>query len=89
MGQIHREGMDKNVTVPKAGYAITIGHCLEQVGVGGLAPTPAGQGQSPGGGPGGEVRGNSGDPAVHSTKQRPRNTLSWYIFICVHVLHKN
>ena len=33
VGQIRREGMDESVIVPKAGYAMTVGHCLEKVGV--------------------------------------------------------
>ena len=60
--------------VPKAQYAITKGHCSIQLGVwgeGGAVSSPAGPGQSTGGG---EAHGSSEKFAFYSTKKRPKNT---------------
>ena len=73
VGQICREGMDESGILPKALYAMTVGHCLEQQGVWERCNPPVDPGQSFGGGPGGEAPGSSDDPAVHSTKNVPKN----------------
>ena len=87
VGQICREGMDERDILPKARYAMTVGHCLELLGVWGHCKPPVGPGQSPGMGPGGEAPRSSIDPAVHITKKCPQKPLSWYIFVCL--LHTN
>ena len=83
VGHIRREGMDENGILPKARYAMTLFHCLEQLVVWGCYKPPVGPGQSSGGGPGGEAPGSSSDPAVHSTKKCPQKATFRYIFICV------
>ena len=57
--------------MPKARYAVTVGHCKIQMGVWGCKP-PAGPGQSPGGGPGGEAPRSSENLKVYITKKRPK-----------------
>ena len=74
VGQIYHEGMDESGILPKARYAMTIGHCLEQQGAWGCCKPPVGPGQSPGGGPGGKAPGSSSDPAVQSIKKCPKKT---------------
>ena len=70
VGQICREGMpDESGILPKARYAMTIGHCLEQQGE--HCNPPVGPGQSFCGGPGGQALGSSNDPVAHSTKKCP------------------
>ena len=56
--------------MPKARYAMTVGHCkINWRSRGGIRP-PAGPGQSPGGGQGGSP-GSSEDPEAYITKTRP------------------
>ena len=58
VGQICREGIDQSGVLPKAQYAMTVGHYLEQQGIWGCCNAVSllvGPGQSPGGGPEGEA----------------------------------
>ena len=83
MGQICREGMDESGILPKARYAMTVGHCLEQQRVWERCKPPVGPGQNFCGGPGDEAPGSSNDPAVHSTKKCPQKTTCLvYFYLC-------
>ena len=92
VGQICREGMDETGILPKARYAMTVCHCLEQLlvwgdGEGRCKPPSSGSKAEPWWGPGDEVSGSSSDPAVHGTKECLPKTTFLVHFICV--LHKN
>ena len=46
VGQICCEGIDESGILPKAEYAMTVGHCLKQQGFWGAVSPPVGPGQS-------------------------------------------
>ena len=83
VGQICREGMDEGGILPKARYAMTVGHCLKQQGVWGRCKLPSGSRPEPWWGSQKLQRSCS----TQYRKNAPQKLLSWYIFICV--LHTN
>ena len=88
VGQICREGMDESGILPKARYAMTVGHCLEQQGVWECYYPPSGSRTELLWGSRGR---SSNDPAVHSTKNVPKNYfLGTFLSVCcIQIERKN
>ena len=62
---------------------MTEGHCCIQLEAWGCCKSPAGSGQSPGGGPGGEGLGSTEDLAFYNIKKQAEKSLVLYIFLCI------
>ena len=83
VGQICHEGMDESGILPKARYAMIVGHCLEQPGdLEGAVSPPVGPGHRLVGGPGGRSPRSSSKSAVHSTKNVKKTTFLVHFYLC-------